>query len=419
MTLERHPSQNDTRRVFTVSELVGMCRELLEEAFPLVWVRGEVSNFRVPSSGHWYFDLKDEGAVLPVAMFRSANVAVPFTVEEGMEVVAGGRLSIYPRQGRFQLIGELLEPVGWGSLQLAFEQLKARLQGEGLFDAGRKRPLPLLPRCVGVVTSPTGAAWRDMCRVWRRRQVPLRAILAPARVQGEGAGEQIASAIRSLNRHGRAEVLIVGRGGGSREDLWAFNEEVVVRAIAESAVPVIAAVGHEVDVTLADLAADRRAATPTAAAEIVAAARIELLDRLDRDRHRLRSALRQLLNARRAALLQLDPRLDRRLRRPRQVLELFHQRLDEAWRGLQAGLDRGLQERRERLGLAVARIEALSPLAVLARGYAICRRQRDGAVVRDPSQVAVGEAVRVLLQRGELGCTVQERDATEVPIVRG
>ncbi|MFQ5743124.1 MAG: exodeoxyribonuclease VII large subunit [Acidobacteriota bacterium] len=448
-----HPSTSevrDQRKVWTVGELVASSRELLEEKFPAVFVRGEISNFHRHSSGHWYFKLKDEEALLDVAMFRNANSAVPFDVEEGMEVIAGGQLTIYPRRGAFQLVAELLEPVGWGALQLAFEQLRTRLHAEGLFDEQRKRPLPLLPTCVGVVTSASGAAWRDLLRVWRRRRVPIRAILTPARVQGPGAAQEIAAAIETLNRHGRAQVLIVSRGGGSREDLWAFNEETVARAIAASAIPVIAAVGHEIDTTIAELVADRRAATPTAAAEIVAASRQELVGRLLAARRQTASALsRRLLEAR--ARLN-DPRLRRRLGQPASLLSFYRQRLDDGWnrlstpigtilrrrrqrlqamshrlvqcnplgsalrhrnrlsaagRQVRSGVRRQLQARDARLVAAAVRVEALSPLAVLARGYSICARRRDGLIVRRSSDVQTGEGVRVRLARGQIDCKVE------------
>ncbi len=279
------------RRVWSVSDLVEDAKWCLETKHSAVWVQGEVSNFRAQASGHWYFDLKDEHAVLPVAMFRSDNIGVPFSIEEGLAVTAFGRLSLFVRAGRFQLIANLLEPRGWGAQQLAFEQLKRRLSAEGLFDEEHKRPLPLLPRCIGVVTSPDGAAWHDMTRVWKRRQVGMRVLLAPSTVQGDRAPQELVAAIELLNRHDQADVLIVGRGGGSREDLWAFNDERVARAISTSRIPVISAVGHEIDVTITDLIADRRAATPTAAAEIVAPARSDLLRRLRAAARRAESAV--------------------------------------------------------------------------------------------------------------------------------
>jgi exodeoxyribonuclease VII large subunit len=440
-----------SRRIWTVGELVSMSRDLLEQAFDTVLVRGEVSNLHRHGSGHWYFKLKDEEAVLDVAMFRSANREVVFAVEEGLEVIAGGRVTIYPPRGSFQMVVEFLEPVGWGALQLAFEQLKARLSSEGLFDEARKRPLPVLPTTVGVVTSASGAAWRDLCRVWQRREVPIEVILAPARVQGEGAAAEISDAIEKINTHGKADVLIVGRGGGSREDLWAFNEESVARAIAASRMPVIAAIGHEVDITIADMVADRRAATPTAAAEIVAASRQELLQRLQHARRQAGTALARRIGDARSRLN--DPRLQRRLRQPAGLLNVYRQKLDDVWEEILTPVTRALDRRRDRLreagrGLAVstpqqrivtcracmmsaaqrarsgvhralqgatgrygelaARIEALSPIGVLARGYSICERTSDGLILRHVDDVDGGDQVRVRLQDGQLVCQVEE-----------
>ena len=261
-------------------------------------------------------------------MFRNDNRPVPFDVETGLELVVGGEVEIYKGSSQFQVIARFLEPVGWGAMQLAFEQLKNRLAEEGLFDADRKQPLPLLPRCVGVVTSASGAAWRDMWRVWRKNQVPVEVVLAPAAVQGPGAGEEIGAAIELLNRQARADVLIVGRGGGSRDDLWAFNEEVVVRAISASVIPVVSESVHEIDHTIADLVADQRAATPTAAAELVAASRESLLQRTNGAERRARSALSQRLLAMRNRLR--EPRLQRSLAQPARLLGTYRQRLDGA-----------------------------------------------------------------------------------------
>ncbi len=441
----------DPRRVWSVGEIVGLSKEILEEAFNSVLVRGEISNLHQHGSGHWYFKLKDEDAVLDVAMFRGANREVAFSVEDGLEVIAGGRLTIYPPRGNFQMVIEFLEPVGWGALQLAFEQLKERLLQEGLFEESRKRPIPVLPRCVGVVTSSSGAAWRDLCRVWQRREVPIEVILAPAKVQGEGAAAEIAAAIDKLNRHGEAEVMIVGRGGGSREDLWAFNEEIVARAIAASQIPVISAVGHEIDITIADLVADRRAATPTAAAEVVAASRQELLQRLHHANKQAHAAVTRRVTDSRSRLN--DPRLQRRLRQPAGLVNVYRQRLDDVWYEINTPFKSSIDGRRDRVraagqrlalsnpqqrlverratlvaaiqgarsavrttqqraegrfGEVAARIEALSPLGVLARGYSICERSSDGLILRRGTDVEGGDQVRIRLQEGQLVCQVEE-----------
>jgi len=446
------------RQVWSVSQFVGLSRDLLEDAMPFVWVRGEISRLVRHASGHWYFTLKDEAARIPVAMFSRANSQVPFDVEDGMELIVGGAATIYAAQGKFQIIAEILEPEGWGALQLAYEQLKTRLAEEGLFDPDTKRPLPLLPTCVGVVTSATGAAWRDMTRVWQKNDVPLRAILAPARVQGDGAAEEIVAAIERLNRHGEADVIIVGRGGGSREDLWAFNEEVVARAIADSAIPVVSAVGHEIDQTIADLVADQLAATPTAAAELVAASRASLNSRLTAARRRAHAALSQRLLRTRARLQTSS--LQRSLRQPSRLLAAHRQRLDESFTGVSARVERGivqrrrvlndaarrltarspnalalrrharadaaaraaqgavlrlLEQRRARLAATIARIDALSPLAVLGRGYAICARRPDGTIVRNAGDVEVGDHVSIQLEEDTLDCTVDATHAGATP----
>ncbi len=445
---------DEEREIWTVSEILEETRWALENAFNGIWVRGEVTSLRALRSGHWYFSLKDNDGVLPVAMFRGDNRSVPFELEEGLEVTARGHLTLYAPQGRFQLIAKSLEPAGWGAQQLAYEQLKQRLAAEGLFDDDRKRELPLLPRCVGVVTSGQGAAWHDMRKVWERRGVALRALLAPARVQGEMAAAEIVAAMELLQEHGVAEVIIVGRGGGSREDLWAFNEEIVARAIAESQIPVISAVGHEVDFAISDLVADRRAATPTAAAEIVAPSRDELLQRA----HALRRRVEQSCvgTAARAARRLQQPRLTRALSEPARAVAANQQRVDSAWEQLESALDENLQraerrlgsmstallrheptallsrgaqrlagtrarlraaaaariqQRSGRLGAAAARTEALSPLAVLGRGYALCQ-DAAGALLRDAVDTTVGDNVRVQLARGQLLCQVARVDAS-------
>jgi exodeoxyribonuclease VII large subunit len=310
---------NERLPILTVTRLAALLKEVVEENFAQVLVEGEISNFSVPASGHFYFSLKDESAQVRAVMFRSQARLLAFRPENGMQVILSGRVSLYPQRGEVQLVAERLEPLGIGSLQVAFEQLKTRLAGEGLFAEARKRPLPTFPRTVGVVTSATGAAIHDIVNVLRRRGAGLRLLLAPVRVQGDGAAAEIAAAIADHNRLGVADVLIVGRGGGSLEDLWAFNEEVVARAIHASAIPVISAVGHEVDFTIADFVADLRAPTPSAAAELVARSRLELEGHLDHLAQRLAGQMQgrlELLNERVTGL-------SRRLRSPRQQLQLW------------------------------------------------------------------------------------------------
>ena len=388
----------------TVSRLVALLRETVEDNFVQVLVEGELSNFATPASGHWYFSLKDEQAQLRAVMFRTQNRLLRFQPENGLQVVCSGRVSVYNQRGELQLIVDALHPVGAGGLQLAFEQLKGRLEAEGLFAAQRKRALPGHPVVVGVVTSATGAAIHDILNVLQRRAAGVRVILSPVRVQGDGAAEEIAAAIGDQNRHGVAEVLIVGRGGGSLEDLWAFNTEVVARAIALSRVPVISAVGHETDVTIADFVADLRAPTPSAAAELVVASRLELERHLDHLVLRLGSQIQSRTGLLRERLAGLQ----RRLRSPLADLARSRQRQLE----LEGRLVRAWQGRRQdycgRLAVLAARLDLLSPLRTLERGYAIALRERDGRAVMDSATLVPGERLQLHLARGRAAVVVEE-----------
>jgi exodeoxyribonuclease VII large subunit len=446
---ERPKPAPEPRRVLTVSELTARLRVLLEERFGDVWVEGELSNSRVWNTGHMYFTLKDAGAQIRGVMFRSALRALRFTPQDGLRVVARGRISVYDPKGEYQIVCEQLEPEGLGARQLAFDQLKQRLAAEGLFDPRRKRPLPALPRKIGIVTSLDGAAVRDIIKVLRRRYPNAHLVIRPTRVQGEGAALEIARAMRAIGKVGGVDVVIVGRGGGSIEDLWAFNEEVVARAVAGCPVPTISAVGHETDVTMADFVADVRAPTPSAAAEIVVARKDDFCTQLDRlaDRvsatmrarlHRLVSRVRALearpgyagtparlaLRGRHAAELghalhrgiraQTADR-ERAYRTLRLALETFdlRRRLGRvrtrlvAAEGRLSGASARVRHRADgRLRSAAARLEALSPLAVLGRGYAVCWTADRTAIVRDAASVAAGDRVRITLARGELDCEV-------------
>ncbi len=459
---------DETERLpLTVSQLTDAVRGALEARFASVWVEGEISNFKAHSSGHWYFSLKDEGAQLRAKCFRSSNARIRFRPQDGLHVRARGRLSVYAPRGEYELVVEALDPVGAGALRIAFEQLRDRLKAEGLFAPELKRPLPIFPRRVGVVTSPTGAALRDILNVISRRTRTVHVLFSPARVQGEGAGSDIARAIKLINQHhqralseGRTEdavdVLIVGRGGGSTEDLWAFNEEEVARAIRASEIPVISAVGHEVDFTIADFAADLRAPTPSAAAELVAAHEDELCQRLDQLGTNLQRLIRYKIMDARArvqeqamsqAFDEVRAKLgDARLRTTRSMHELqtlmsvaiqsaqrradtvMHRlspvrlrtllndaraRFDLAFAGGKEAIASRLEESRQRLGLAAASLDALSPLAVLQRGYAIAQ-DADGRLLRDADKVSKGDAVRVRLARGRLNCRVEDVERDEV-----
>ncbi len=438
------------RRALSVGQLTARVRDMLESGFGEVWVEGELSNCRLWNTGHLYFTLKDASAQIKGVIFRSALRYLKFKPEDGLKVVARGRVSVYEPKGEYQLVCEHLEPQGYGALQLAFEQLKARLQEEGLFDAARKRPLPDLPRKIGVVTSLDGAAIRDILNVLGRRHSTAHIVVRAARVQGEGASVEIARGLRALGRVDGVDVIIVGRGGGSIEDLWSFNEEIVARAIALCPVPVISAVGHETDVTIADFVADLRAPTPSAAAEMVIAAKVEFGARIDRLSERLRAAAsgRVQILSRRVHILAGRPAFagypGRLANRGRHAAELTHA-LARAGRLLVLGRERQLQHLRRRLetcdlgrrmadirtrlatadGHLVAamsrrlhradarvrecagRLDSLSPLAVLGRGYAVCWNADRTQVVRDAAHSAAGNRVRVTLARGELDCEVR------------
>ena len=357
----------------TVSGLVRLLQEVVEANFVEVRVEGEISNFSTPASGHWYFSLKDDRAQLRAVMFRGRNRLVAVPPQDGMRVVCCGSVGVYAARGEVQLVVESLSVGGVGDLQKAFEALKARLADEGLFASERKRPLPLFPGCVGVVTSATGAAIQDILNVLQRRAPGLRILLRPVKVQGDGAAAEIAAAIADLEQHGAADVLIVGRGGGSLEDLWAFNEEAVARAIVASRLPIISAVGHEIDITIADLAADVRAATPSAAAELVAKSRLELENHLDHLIMRLQSQLRQRV----ALVAQRLENLQQRLTRSTRALALHGEHLAQLDRRLALAMQGEMRGQKDRLGFLVARLQDLSPLEQLARGYVIASRKRD------------------------------------------
>jgi len=437
------------RKIYTVSEISEEIRALFEDQFPDVWVTGEISNYRPAGSGHLYFTLKDPQAQLRAVCFRSQARYLKFKPADGLSVIARGQLSVYEARGEYQLIVELLEPAGLGSLQLAFEQLKTKLAAEGLFDAGRKKALPVLPQTVGIVTSPSGAVVRDMLRVMRRRFRNLNVLLYPVRVQGEGAAAEIVRGIQRLNRRPGVDVIIVARGGGSLEDLWAFNEEAVARAIAASILPVISAVGHETDFTIADFVADLRAPTPSAAAELVVRRkqdfeaevdnRIRYLSqavrlRLAEARHRLHQLgghrVFQTLGARIARRAQrvdeaasnLNAAMHRRLSVARheflrlapgvvhydfdRVLKLRHAAIDDRLGRLDATLARRLSGDRNRLDRLRAILAERNPAAILSRGYSITR-DAAGRIVRDAGQVAPGSEIAVRLARGELGAKVR------------
>jgi len=437
------------RRIWTVTELTSFIRELLEGQLRDLWVTGEISNFREAQSGHFYFTLKDDRAQIRCVCFRNEARRLPFRPEDGLRVIVHGSVSVYDARGEYQLYVGHIEPVGLGALQLAFEQLKKRLEAEGMFDAARKKPLPLLPRRIGLVTSPVGAAVRDILRVLRRRFPGLHILLYPVRVQGEGAAEEIVEAIRYFNRKRLADVLIVARGGGSLEDLWAFNEEAVARAIAASLIPVVTGIGHETDFTIADFVADLRAPTPSAAAEMVVRTREEFRRHIGELERHLVQRMRYLLLAYRHRLQEL--RGHRAFRRLKDLLRQYNQHLDtlatamgEQMRALLAERRRRLlhlQNRlsplqlrlhvaslrsrleatertlfelarvrlvaaRQKLAGMVIQLDERSPLRLLQRGYAVCYDAR-GSVLRTIQQVVPGQEVQIQLADGRFAARAE------------
>ena len=448
------PAAPPTRTILTVSELNATIRDLLENELTNTWVEGEISNARVWNTGHMYFTLKDSASQIKAVMFRSAVRYLKFKPEDGLKVVARGKISVYDPKGEYQIICEHLEPKGLGSLQQAFEQLKKKLAAEGLFDPARKRPLPALPRRIGIVTSLDGAALRDIIRVLRRRYPNAHLVLSPTRVQGEGAGREVAHAIRKITRVEFVDVVILARGGGSLEDLWAFNEEVLARVIADSPVPIISGVGHETDFTIADFVADLRAPTPSAAAELVVRKKDEFFAHIDRIGERLDAAIHHrlrrmetrlhLMEARpgfagyqgrlavrgghvselAAALRQrMSQSVARRSRRqellrrsldqfdPRHRLAAVRTRLVSREAQLAAAVRRRISGMQGRFGSLAARVEGLSPLAVLGRGYSVTWNASRTKIVRDASTLKPGDRVHVTLERGELEATVDVTSA--------
>ena len=387
---------SDASGKLTVSGLVALIQEVVETNFVTVVVEGEISNFAAPSSGHWYFTLKDAGAQLRGVMFRGRNRLLGQPPQDGMQVTCVGTVSVYPARGEMQFVVDSMSLRGRGSLQLAFEALKEQLAAEGLFALERKRALPTFPRAVGIVTSATGAAIHDILNVLRRRAPDVHILLRPVRVQGEGAAEEIAEAIDDLNRHGGLDVLIVGRGGGSLEDLWAFNEETVARAIAQSVLPVISAVGHEVDFTIADFVADLRAPTPSAAAELVVKSRLELESHLDHLILRLRQSVRQDLRLAAERLAGLQSRLSL-MSRDFQELPVEVNRLEQR---LMLAVNGLMRRKADQFALAAGRLNALSPLAQLERGYVIASRERGGAGIVASEQLTPGDELWLRFAKG-------------------
>ncbi len=399
-------------KVLSISELTQEVKGLLEDGFSAVWVAGEVSNLARPSSGHVYLTLKDSGAQLRAVVFRGVAMRLRFELHDGLDVIARGRLSVYQPRGDYQLIIEELQPKGLGALELALRQLREKLFRLGYFAPERKKPLPRYPRRVALVTSPTGAAVRDMLEILGRRWPAAETWVCPVRVQGDGAAQEVAAALQLLNRLGQVDVIIVGRGGGTIEDLWAFNEECVAQAIYHSRIPVVSAVGHEIDLTIADLVADRRALTPSEAAELVAPNRWEIVESLRGLAGQLRAALWQRLELARGRLLDLAQR--RAFRLPLERVRDGERRVDELGERLRRAMRLRLSRAREGLGAQAARLESLSPLNVLGRGYSLTRREVDQVVVRQAYQVRPGDRLVTHVQHGRIVSRVEEAHATDL-----
>lgn len=410
------PSPPEGVKVLTIGELTRAIKGALEEGFGRVWVTGEVSNLSRPSSGHVYLTLKDANAQLRAVVWRSTGLRLRFEPRDGMEVFACGRLSVYAPRGEYQLAIEQLQPKGIGERELALRQLREKLSKLGYFAAERKKRLPAFPRRVALVTSPSGAAVRDMLEILGRRWPAAQVVVCPVRVQGDGAAQDIAGAIDTLNRLrvGKSlptDVMIIGRGGGSLEDLWAFNDERVARAIFASRIPVVSAVGHEIDVTIADLVADRRALTPSEAAELVVPHRLEQQDIVNGYRARINKLMGHRLDL---ARRRLDDLANRRVfRLPLERIRDLERRLDDWSCRVQRSAQLRLARERERVEVAAARLESLSPLNVLARGYSLTRTGTEREVVRSPEQVRRGDLLETRVQHGRILSRVEEARPAE------
>ena len=441
--------KNQNSKVYSVSELTKEIQDLLENRFDFVWVEGEISNFSAPVSGHYYMVLKDENAQIRAVMFRLQVRYLKFLPENGMKVIVQGRVGVYPPRGEYQIILDYLEPMGVGALALAFEQLKKKLAAQGIFDKEIKKPLPFLPQRVAVITSPTGAAITDFLKVIRRRFANIEIIIIPVRVQGEGATEDMVEALDLVNREIKVDVIVLTRGGGSLEDLWAFNKEELALAIRRSRVPVVSAVGHEIDLTISDLAADFRAPTPSVAAELLVLEKESIIKRLDEMRNRLITGINQNIMNQTQGLYRLskriqDPRkrladiwmrldenysrlirlielivLDTRkrinaeerallLRSPMNMITSMRQRVNFQKMSLAQGIDKQLGIKQTTLSLLEKRMMDLSPISILKRGYSITRKLPEKWLVRYASSVKQGDQVQVLLAEGGLECRIEK-----------
>ncbi|MDT8317834.1 MAG: exodeoxyribonuclease VII large subunit [bacterium] len=392
-------------KTFSVTGLTNLISDLIDESLGYIWLEGEVSNLRIPSSGHYYFTLKDDNSQIRAVMFKTQKRSIPFEIQNGQKLLCLGSVSVYKPRGEYQIILEDARPSGMGSLHLAFEQLKERLEKEGLFDERQKRAIPEFPKKIGVVTSATGAAIKDILNVIERRNVGVDIVIAPAAVQGEKAAQEISKGIELLNEAGDVDVIIAGRGGGSIEDLWPFNEEVVARAIHASKVPVVSAVGHERDLSISDLVADLRASTPTAAAEILTKGQADLSKDIYALTERLILAARSNLNQLRSRLATFTASL----KDPAGKLVEVRIRLDDLMQRLEKRAAEKIILLRSELKGAAGKLEALSPLSVLARGYSIATLMPTGEIINDKDSVEIGDMISLRLKKGGLECRVEKK----------
>ena len=393
------------RKFLSVTELNELIKGTLESRLDALWVQGEISNFRVPPSGHYYFTLKDDRSQICAVMFRRQGMALRFTPENGMAVLCFGKVSLYSARGDLQLYVDDMEPQGQGALYLAFEQLKKKLAAEGLFAPERKKALPFLPATIGIVSSDRGAALHDMLRIIRDRYADRRVVIRPVRVQGEGAAKEIAEAIADLNCFAGVDAIIVGRGGGSLEDLWAFNEEIVARAIYASKIPIVSAVGHEIDFTIADFVADHRAPTPTAAAEFILPCKRDLLEQIQVLELQLLKEMEFKLETAKENLNALL----KRLTDPGRKLRENQQRLDELSIDLLRRFQECVRQSKNSLAELAGRLSALSPLAVLERGYAIAHKLPEERIVKSAAALQAGDLIRITFAEGQSFCRVEEK----------
>ena len=401
---EKNTAEKKPALPLSVTALTRQVQNLIETQFESVWVVGQVSNLTYHRSGHVYFTLKDEGAQLPAVIWKTSTSKIKFKLEEGMEIVCRGRLTLFPPQGKYQMVVSELQPKGIGTLELAFQQLREKLAAEGLFDLARKKPLPDAIRRIAVITSPTGAAVKDFLQILSRRTKLIDVLIVPTAVQGEGAAKEIADAIRNVNRWNGIDCIVITRGGGSIEDLWAFNEEMLVRAVATSAIPVVSGVGHEIDVTLCDLAADIRAATPSEAAERISVEDVQRIRTLLQINHRLNDFIEQQL---RIASAKLKTIIQHPIfRRPEQITEARRYRIDLYEKQLDRAVDRQVQTAVERLSKASASLEALSPLSILSRGYTLTETA-EGRLIRRASEVKSGDTIRTRFADGVIESAAQ------------